>query len=58
MATKKTATTPTIPQRLKEDIDKLLKQGQQQGYVTQDDILETFVEPEMYVEELDDFMIG
>jgi RNA polymerase primary sigma factor len=55
MATKKTATTPTIPQRLKEDIDKLLKQGQQQGYVTQDDILETFVEPEMYVEELDDF---
>ncbi len=43
-----------IPATLKNDINKLFKQGQQQGYVTQDDILEMFVEPERYVEELDD----
>lgn len=42
-------------QALLDDIEKLIKKGKQQGYITQDDILETFVEPELYVEELDDF---
>lgn len=42
-------------QALIDDIEKLIKKGKQQGYITQDDILETFVEPELYVEELDDF---
>ncbi len=40
---------------LKNEIELLLKKGQQQGYVTQDEILEVFVEPEEFIEELDDF---
>jgi len=37
------------------DIEKLFARAKQQGYITQEDILESFIEPENYVEELDDF---
>jgi len=40
---------------LKNEIELLIKKGQQQGYVTQDEILEVFVEPEEFIEELDEF---
>ena len=38
----------------KEKIAELLKQGEDQGFVTQDQIMEMFVYPELYLEELDD----
>jgi RNA polymerase primary sigma factor len=44
-----------ISETLKNDIATLLDKGEQQGYVTQDEILQVFVEPENYIEELDDF---
>lgn len=44
-----------ISETLKNDIKALLEKGEQQGYVTQDEILQVFVEPENYIEELDDF---
>jgi len=43
-----------IPKSLQEDIKKLIKMAASRGYVTQDEILDLFVEPEIYVEELDD----
>ena len=43
-----------IPKALLRDIEKLFVKAKQQGYVTQDDILDAFVEPEDYVEELDE----
>lgn len=42
-----------VPASLQKDIEKLLKQAKGQGYITQDDILEVFIEPELYLEELD-----
>lgn len=44
-----------VPKALNTDIEKLYKKAKTQGYITQDDILDTFVEPEDYVQELDDF---
>jgi len=44
-----------ISKALVTDIEKLFKKAKQQGYITQDDILDTFIEPENYVQELDDF---
>jgi len=44
-----------ISAALQKDIDKLLVLAKKQGYVTQDDILTAFVEPEDYVDELDEF---
>ncbi len=43
-----------IPKSLIEDIKQLFKVASSRGYVTQDEILDVFVEPEIYVEELDD----
>ncbi len=43
-----------IPNALDEDIKKMLKNAQQQGYVTQDELLEVFVEPELYLGTLDE----
>lgn len=45
----------SVPAALKKDIDKLLKTAKQRGFVTQDEVLEVFVEPEMYIDELDEF---
>lgn len=44
-----------IPKTLKNEIQALIKKAKQQGFVTQDEVLQTFVEPELYLEELDDF---
>ncbi len=44
-----------LPKALAEDIKSLLKKAKSQGFVTQEDVLDTFVEPELYLEELDDF---
>lgn len=44
-----------VPKALITDIDKLYLKSKAQGYVTQEDILTTFVEPEEYVTLLDDF---
>ncbi len=43
-----------VPKSLQEDIKQLFKTACSRGYVTQDEILDVFVEPEIYVEELDD----
>ncbi len=40
---------------LKNAIDELVKRGKNQGYLTQDDILAVFAEPEEHVTQLDDF---
>ena len=44
-----------IPPSLQNDVDALLKKAQQRGFVTQDEVLEVFVEPELYIELLDTF---
>jgi len=44
-----------FPKALAKDIKKLLKQAKKQGYVTQEEILDVFVEPELYLIELDEF---
>jgi len=46
--------TKKIPKSLQEDIKQLFKVASSRGYVTQDEILDVFVEPEIYIEELDD----
>lgn len=44
-----------IPKALQKDVDALLKKANQQGFVTQEEVLEVFVEPEAYLDLLDDF---
>ncbi len=44
-----------ISKVLLKDIDKLFDKAKQQGYITQEDILDAFVEPENYIDELDEF---
>ncbi len=44
-----------IPKALQRDVDSLLKKAKGQGFVTQEDVLEVFVEPELYIDLLDDF---
>lgn len=44
-----------VPKALTNDIDKLFAKAKAQGYITQEDILTAFVEPENYIQELDDF---
>ena len=44
-----------LPKTLQEEIADLLKKGKAQGYITQEEVLHTFVEPEEYVNALDDF---
>lgn len=53
-AEKKPAKVKKIPKSLIADIKALLKTGKTRGYISQDEILDVFVEPEIYVEELDD----
>lgn len=44
-----------VADQLQTEIDELLKKGQGQGHITQEEVLEVFVEPELYLEALDDF---
>lgn len=43
-----------IPKALEHDIEELLKKAKQRGFITQDEVLDVFVEPEMYLDELDE----
>lgn len=54
MATKKKISSH-LPQALKKDIKALIKVAKSRGYITQDEVLNAFIEPEEYLEELDDF---
>lgn len=45
----------TPSKALAAGIEQLLAKAQSRGFVTQDEILQAFLEPEEYVEELDDF---
>ena len=45
--------TVTLPKSLKKDIAELKKKAKKQGFITQEEILNTFVEPELYLDELD-----
>jgi RNA polymerase primary sigma factor len=44
-----------ITKALQNDIDALLKKAKARGYVTQDEVLDVFVEPEEYIDLVDDF---
>jgi RNA polymerase primary sigma factor len=44
-----------LPKTTAEEVDKLFKKAKKQGFVTQEEILDVFVEPELYLEQLDDF---
>jgi RNA polymerase primary sigma factor len=46
---------PNLPKAIQRDIEELLKKAKQAGFVTQDDVLEAFVEPELYIDEVDSF---
>jgi RNA polymerase primary sigma factor len=43
-----------VDKKRAQDIKKLIKLGDDQGFVTQEQVLEIFVYPEKYIEELDD----
>lgn len=44
-----------LPKTTQEQITQLFKKAKKQGFVTQEEILDVFVEPELYLEQLDDF---
>ena len=44
-----------VPQSIKDELDALFKKAQARGFVTQEEVLDIVVEPELYVELLDDF---
>jgi RNA polymerase primary sigma factor len=50
----KTKTKISVKQTKNKDIDELLKKGKDQGFVTQEEILELFPDAEKRIEELDD----
>jgi RNA polymerase primary sigma factor len=52
---KKSETKKKPPKSLLSDVKTLIKLGKKRGYLAQDEILDVFVEPEIYVELLDDF---
>jgi RNA polymerase primary sigma factor len=43
-----------VPKSLQEAIKQLFKTANSRGFITQDEIMDVFVEPEIYIEELDD----
>lgn len=45
----------SVPAALQKEIDELLKTSRSRGFVTQDEVLGVFVEPEIYIVTLDDF---
>ncbi|PIR58667.1 MAG: RNA polymerase sigma factor RpoD [Candidatus Pacebacteria bacterium CG10_big_fil_rev_8_21_14_0_10_56_10] len=44
----------TLSKALTKDIKALIKKAKSQGFLTQEDVLDTFVEPELYLPQLDD----
>ena len=53
MAKKKTKSQ--LPQAIKDDVKALIKVAKSRGYITQDEVLNAFIEPEEYLQALDDF---
>ncbi|MBT4124380.1 MAG: RNA polymerase sigma factor RpoD [Candidatus Pacebacteria bacterium] len=45
----------SLPAKTQEQVDALFKKAKKQGFVTQEEILDVFVEPELYLEQIDDF---
>lgn len=45
----------TVPSTLKTELDTLFQLARQRSFITQEEILHAFVEPEEYLEHLDDF---
>jgi RNA polymerase primary sigma factor len=45
----------TLPDKTQEQVEALFAKAKKLGYVTQEEILDVFVEPELYLEQLDDF---
>lgn len=45
----------SLPKTTDEQVEALYKKAKKQGFVTQEEILDVFVEPELYLEQLDDF---
>lgn len=41
-----------LPQAIQKDIKALIKVAKSRGYITQDEVLNAFIEPEEYVEEI------
>lgn len=52
---KKQPTTLKLPPALQDEIKDLIKKAKAQGHITQEEVLEIFLEPEEYLETLDDF---
>jgi len=46
---------PKVPQAILNDIEELVKKAKARGFVTQEEVLEAFVEPELYIDLVDDF---
>jgi RNA polymerase primary sigma factor len=44
-----------IPKALRREIDELLEKSKKNSSVSQEEILQVFVEPELYIDELDEF---
>ncbi len=44
-----------IPKSLKRELSELLEKSKKQNSISQEEVLQVFVEPELYVEELDNF---
>lgn len=44
-----------LPAKTQEQVDALFQKAKKLGYVTQEEILDVFVEPELYLEQLDSF---
>jgi len=45
----------TLPDKTQEQVEALFAKAKKLGYVTQEEILDVFVEPELYLDQLDDF---
>lgn len=49
------ATPAIMPTSMQDDFDSLLQKAISRGYVTQEEVLESVIEPELYITQLDDF---
>ncbi len=45
----------SLPKAIQTEIEELLTKAKARGFVTQDEVLDVFVEPELYLDDLDNF---
>ncbi|MBU0978366.1 RNA polymerase sigma factor RpoD [Patescibacteria group bacterium] len=45
----------SLPEAVRREAEELLKQAKKRGFLTQDEVLEVFLEPEEYIDEVDKF---